>query len=181
MTPPPFETGPLAEVAARPEGGRWTLVFVRVLRHPPERVWTALTDPAELRAWSPFVTDRDLGRPGEATLTMIDGDTAEELPGRVTRAEPPTVLEYTWGTDLLRWELEPVEGGTRLTLCHTVDERDWVARTAAGWHLCLVVAERLLEGRPIGPIRGRAAMDFGWEALHYAYARALAEDPAARR
>jgi hypothetical protein len=123
-----FEPGPLAHVESRPSGDRWTLVFVRDLRHPPEKVWAALTDPAQLREWSPFTTDRDLGRPGEATLTMIDGDLAEDLPATVTRAEP---------------------------------------------HICLVVAERLLDGTPIGPIRGEDARNYGWDDLNRAYAETL--------
>jgi hypothetical protein len=48
-----FEPGPLAEVGCRAQQDRWTLVFVRDLRHPPEAVWAALTDPAQLRGWSP--------------------------------------------------------------------------------------------------------------------------------
>ena len=30
-------------------GEKWTLVLVRELRHSPEKVWQALTDPAHLR------------------------------------------------------------------------------------------------------------------------------------
>ncbi len=29
---------------------KWTLILVRELRHAPEKVWQALTDPAHLRA-----------------------------------------------------------------------------------------------------------------------------------
>lgn len=35
------------------------------------------------------------------------------------------------------------------------------------------MAERLLEGRPIPPIRGAAAVDFGWPELNDRYAREL--------
>jgi Activator of Hsp90 ATPase homolog 1-like protein len=91
----------------------------------------------------------------------------------VTRADPPTVLEYAWGKDLLRWQLSPTEQGTRLTLEHTVEDRDLVPKVAAGWHICLVVAERLLDGAPIGPIRGEDARNYGWDELNEAYAAAL--------
>lgn len=169
-----FQPSPIADVECRADGDRWTLVFVRVLRHSPERVWAALTDPAEVSAWAPFTTDRDLGRVGDATLTMVGGDASEDLPASVTRAERPTLLEYTWGTDLLRWELDSVDVGTRLTLRHTLDNREWVPKVAAGWHLCLDVAERLLDGQPIDPIRGDDARNYGWEELHDAYAERLA-------
>ena len=173
-----FEPGPLAHVESRPSGDRWTLVFVRDLHHPPEKVWAALTDPAQLGEWAPFTTDRDLGRPGDATLTMIDGEVAEDLPATVTRAEPPTLLEYTWGQDVLRWELEPSEAGTKLTLRHTLEDPDMVPKVAAGWHICLVVAERLLDGTPTGPIRGQDARNYGWDDLHRNYAEALGTPPA---
>jgi uncharacterized protein YndB with AHSA1/START domain len=169
-----FEPGRLAEVDCRANEDRWTLVFVRSLRHPPEKVWAALTDPAQLREWSPYIADRNLGSVGDATLTMIDGATAEELPATVTRAEPPLLLEYTLGTDVVRWELAAIDSGTRLTLRHTVDDREWVPKVAAGWHLCLVVAEHLLDGQPIGPIRGESARNYGWDDLHDAYAEKLA-------
>ena len=37
---------------------------------------------------------------------------------------------------------------------------NWVPKVAAGWHLCLVVAERLLDGDPIEPISGADAMRY---------------------
>jgi uncharacterized protein YndB with AHSA1/START domain len=169
-----FQPSPLAEVECRGEEDRWTLVFVRLLRHSPDKVWAALTDPAQLREWSPYTADRDLRSVGDATLTMIDGDVSEDLAASVTRAERPRLLEYTWGTDVLRWELAAIDSGTRLTLRHTVSDQDWVPKVAAGWHLCLDVAEHLLDGQPIGPIRGQDAMNYGWEELHNAYAEKLA-------
>jgi uncharacterized protein YndB with AHSA1/START domain len=168
-----FQPSPPADVTCRLDGDRWTLVFVRLLRHSPEKVWAALTDPAHVGAWAPFTADRDLGRVGDATLTMIDGDVAEDLPASVTRAERPRLLEYTWGADLLRWELAAVATGTRLTLEHTVEDREWIPKVAAGWHLCLDVAERLLDGQPVKPIRGNEARNYGWERLHDAYAEEL--------
>jgi uncharacterized protein YndB with AHSA1/START domain len=170
-----FEPGPLAEVECRPSGEHWTLVFVRDLPHSPKKVWAALTEPAQLLQWSPCTADRNLASTGDATLTMMDGDTpAGDLPASVLRAERPTLLEYTWGTDLLRWELAANDAGTRLTLHHTVVDRDWVPKVAAGWHVCLVVAEHLLDERPIGAIRGSDARNFGWQELHDAYADKLA-------
>jgi uncharacterized protein YndB with AHSA1/START domain len=169
-----FQPGPLADVdSSAAEDGRWTLVFVRDLRHSPEKVWAALTEPSQLREWSPYTADRNLDAVGDATLTMIDGDTTEDLAAIVTLADAPTVLEYTLGRDLLRWELAAIESGTRLTLRHTVEDRDWVPKVAAGWHICLDVAELMLDGRPIGPIRGNDARNHGWDELNEAYAEKL--------
>jgi uncharacterized protein YndB with AHSA1/START domain len=173
MTPERSTTHRLDQVERSEDGGRWTLVFVRTLRHPPERVWAALTEPEQLREWAPYDADRDLGRSGDATLTMIDRDSRHPLPATVTHADAPALLEYSLGTDLLRWELAPVEAGTRLTLRHTVESEDWLPKVAAGWHLCLDVAEHLLDRTPIAPIRGDEAREHGWDELHDAYAERL--------
>lgn len=170
MNPQDFDPGPLAEVEHRTEGERSTLVFIRHLRHSPAKVWAALTDPEQLRQWAPFEPDHDLAATGPAVLRMTDGQTIEEFPANVRRAVEPELLEYTWGDDLLRWELAPDGTGTRLTLHHNVESPDWLPRVAAGWHLCLVVAERLLDGEPIGPIVGAEAKKYGWDRLHDAYA-----------
>ena len=133
----------------------------------PPRVWTALTDPAEVDRWAPFAGD--LSGTGETVLTMVDGDTREEMPATVLRSEPPVLLEYTWGKDRLRWELEAAGTGTRLTLRHTLAEPGMDAKVAAGWHLCADVLQRLLDGEPVTAIRGREAMNHGWAELRDAY------------
>ncbi len=173
MKPHELEPGPLAQVECHTDGERWTLVFVRDIRHAPAKVWAALTNPEQLRQWAPFDPERDLSSLGPTVLKMTDGDATEEYPAIVSRAEPPRLLEYTWGDDLLRWELAPHGVGTRLTLRHSMESRDWVPRTAAGWHLCLVVVERMLDGRPVGRIVGSEAKKYGWERVHDAYAAAL--------
>jgi uncharacterized protein YndB with AHSA1/START domain len=168
-----FEPGPLAEVQSRHDDDGWTLEFAIDLPHPPQEVWNALTDPAQLVSWAPFTADRSLACTGDAVLTMIDGETAVELPIEVQRAERPTRLEYTWGADRLRWELAPAGAGTRLILRHTVAGPDQLAKVAAGWHLCLLVARRLLDGAPMAPIRGKGAMNFGWRELNDEYKKII--------
>ena len=75
--------------------------------------------------------------------------------------------------DVLRWELEAMDVGTRLTLRHTVRSQDSLCQVAAGWHICLDVAERLLAGRPVGVIRGQEALQYGWTELNDAYAEVM--------
>jgi uncharacterized protein YndB with AHSA1/START domain len=125
------DLGPLSDVAYERSGEGWTLVFVRDIPHPPSKVWAALSDQHQVGQWAPFTADRDLGTPGDATLTMIDGDTEVPLAATVTTARPPELLEYTWGEDRLRWELTPTPTGTRLTLRHTLADRDFVSKVAA--------------------------------------------------
>jgi uncharacterized protein YndB with AHSA1/START domain len=169
-----FDSGPAGGASVAPAGDRWSLIFVRDLRHPPAKVWAALTDPARLDQWAPFTAARDLSTTGETTLTMVDGPDRTELAATVRRAEAPVLLEYTWGGDLLRWELAETAEGTRLTLRHHFDKRDEAPMYAAGWHLCVAVLSRLLAGDPVGVIRGRDAVGHGWEELRAAYAQTLA-------
>jgi len=76
------------------------------------------------------------------------------------------VLEY----GDIRWELEPLGSGTRLTLWHSIDRR-FIAWGAAGWHICFDVLDRLLGGQPIGRMAGGAAMHLdGWQRLTAEYA-----------
>jgi uncharacterized protein YndB with AHSA1/START domain len=166
-----YRPGPPGDATMERRGDRHTLVFVRELRHPPEKVWRALTEREELRQWAPFDADRDLGAVGPATLAMVGGPEPELSPCTVSIADSPRLLEYTWDKDVLRWELAPTAAGTRLTLRHTLADQSFVPKIAAGWHICLDVAERSLDGEPIGRIVAMEALDFGWERLNDAYSK----------
>ena len=96
----------------------------------------------------------------------------------VKRADAPHVLEYEWGGNDIRWELTPIDGGTRLTLWHSIDRR-YIAMGAAGWHICLDVLDRLVNGKPIGRIVGGEAMKFDWPRLNKEYSEQFGvEQPA---
>lgn len=161
---------PSAEV--RKDGDNWTLALVRELRHPPQKVWKALTDPASLREWAPFDADADLGTAGATVrLTTVGAPALRVTETKVARAEPPKLLEYDWGGFNVRWQLEPLGGGTRLTLWTNIG-RQYIAMGAAGWHLCLDVLDHLLSGTPLGRIVGPEAMKFkGWQRLHAEYSK----------
>jgi uncharacterized protein YndB with AHSA1/START domain len=149
----------------------WTLILVRQLRHSPEKIWEALTDPAHLREWAPFDADGSLGAAGNTVkLTTVGAPALHVTEAKVTRAEAPEVLEYNWGDHDMRWELEPSDGGTRLTLWTNIGRR-FIAMGAAGWHICFDVLDRLLGGTPVGRMVGSEAMKFGWQRLHAEYAK----------
>jgi len=162
--------GSAAAAEIHKEGEKWTLIVVRELRHSPEKVWKALTDPANLREWAPFDADRNLAAVGPVTLSTVGMPTPQISETRVTRAEAPHLLEYRWGDNDLRWQLESYGGGTRLTLWHNID-RGFIAMGAAGWHICLDVLDRLVAGEPVGRIVGGEAMKFGWQRLNAEYAK----------
>ncbi len=164
-----YAPGPAAGADVRKQGDDWTLVLVRDLHHPPARVWRALTDPAELREWAPFDADHDLATVGPVNLSTVGTPQVDAT--RVLQADAPRLLEYRWGGKDLRWQLEPISGGTRLTLWHHIDRR-YIAWGAAGWHVCFDVLERSLAGEPIGRIVGADAMKFeGWQRLTGEYAQ----------
>src|SRR5258708_7591071 len=148
-----YAPGPASGARVEKEGEKWTLILVRELRHSPEKVWQALTDPAHVREWAPFDVDGSLGTVGTVKLTWVGTPTPLET--RVTRADAPKMLEY----NDIRWELEPLDVGTRLTLWHSIDRR-YIAWGAAGWHICFDVLERLLAGEPIRRIAGPERMQF---------------------
>ena len=161
-----YAPGPATGAQVRKDGEKWTLILVRELRHAPEKVWQALTDPAHLREWAPFEADGSLGTVG-TTVKLTWMGTPTPLETRVTRADAPKVLEY----NDTRWELEAFGGGTRLTLWHKIDRR-FISWGAAGWHICFDVLERLLAGEPIARIVGAEAMKFdGWQRLNAEYAK----------
>jgi uncharacterized protein YndB with AHSA1/START domain len=155
----------------RKDGDKWTLVLVRELRHPPARVWQALTDPEHLREWAPFDSDRNLGSAGAAKLSTVGARTPHVSESQVKRADAPKVLEFNWGTQDIRWELQPLgASGTRLMLWHSIDRR-FISMGAAGWHICFDVLDRHLAGQPIGRIAGSGAVPFGWQRLNAEYAK----------
>ncbi|GEN11956.1 Uncharacterized conserved protein YndB, AHSA1/START domain [Myxococcus fulvus] len=166
-----YTPGRAAGAHIQKDAERWTLVLVRDLRHPPVKVWEALTDPEQLREWAPFDSDRNLGAVGTAMLTTVGAPKPMVAETQVKRAEAPKLLEYNWGGNDVRWELEPREsGGTRLTLWHNI-HRGFIAMGAAGWHICFDVLDGLLSDEPLGRLVGPEAMRFeGWQRLHAEYA-----------
>ena len=162
-----YTPGPARGAQVRKDGEKWTLILVRELRHSPEKVWQALTDPAHLREWAPFVADGSLGTVG-ATVNLTWVGTGRPQVTTVTRADAPEVLEY----GEIRWELEAFGGGsTRLTLWTNIGHR-YIAMGAAGWHICFDVLDRLLSGTPIGRLVGPEAIKFGgWQQLNAEYAK----------
>lgn len=173
-----YEPGPASGADVRKDREQWTLVLVRDLAHPPATVWQALTDPDELRQWAPFDADRNLGTTGAARLSTVGTSQPHITETRITRADAPSVLEFNWGGQELRWELKPVGRGTRLTLWHNID-RSFISMGAAGWHICFDVLQRFLDGEPIGRIVGPEVMKFpGWQRLKREYEEQFEADGA---
>jgi uncharacterized protein YndB with AHSA1/START domain len=170
------------------EDDTYVLRFERRLAHPPEKVWRALTEPAQLREW--FPVDIEGERRAGAKLRFVfrdDAPTAAELPellehdpvdldGEFTEFDPPRVLAFDWGREHLRFELDPSDDGCRLVFTHSFDEhsgiphpggpRKTAARTAAGWEVCFAQLDAILSDARDAEA-DRAEPD--WKQLYDAY------------
>ena len=103
-----YEPGPASGAQIRNDGEKWTLILVRELRHPPEKVWQALTDPAHLREWAPFETDGNLGTVGTVKLTLGgNGHAARNKVDPSRRSQDARVQRYAVGTRSLWWRHAP--------------------------------------------------------------------------
>ncbi len=153
------------------------LRFTRHLAHSPERVWHAITEPKHLKAWFPqTIVVEPVG--GRAPLRFEHPTVPQAtFDGEVLAFEPPRLLEFRWGTDVIRLEVE-VEGdrdgdGAKLTLLDTIDELGKAARDGAGWHTCLDLLEHHLDGTtPPWSTSDR------WRGVHPSYVEELGPEAA---
>ena len=123
-------------------GDRWRIRFERRLDHPPERVWRAITEPEHLAAWFP---QRIIG-PWKLGARLRFESEYGDFEGEVLAFEPMRLLEFRWGTDVIRLEVVKDGAGSILTLVDTITELGKAARDAAGWHECLDRLEADLAG-----------------------------------
>jgi len=151
-------------------GGRAVLEYRRRFDHAPETVWRALTEPDQLAAWFPTTIDGERVAGAELTFRFEHLDVAP-MHGRMLELEPPSLLELTWGGDLLRFALEPDGDGTAMTFTVTLEELGKATRDGAGWHQSLETLDRLLAGEQ------RRGQDMDqWRELRDVYAERFGAD-----
>lgn len=133
------------------DGSRYAVRFERRLSHAPEKVWRVLTERELLGQWFPseIVGEWKVGAELEFPLegVVAEGATEEDFHGEVFSVEPPRLLEYRWGRDILRFELSPEGDGCRLVFVHSFEDRSTAARNAAGWEMCFANLESILAAR----------------------------------
>jgi uncharacterized protein YndB with AHSA1/START domain len=126
----------------------YTATFVRNLDHPREKVWAMLTDNNQLKKWFPELRVDELKKGGSFKFDMGNGS-FEEM--EILGLEQLAILEYTWGDDIVRFELDEENGNTQLKLIEKISEiTGHTPRDLAGWHVCLDVIGRLLDDNNIG-------------------------------
>jgi uncharacterized protein YndB with AHSA1/START domain len=152
--------------------GRPALRFQRLLAHPVDAVWRAITEPAELERWFPSQIDGDVRVGGELTFSFREQplqDAPVTMTGHVTDLDPPRLFAFYWGDDQLRFELEAAESGAATDLRFTVllDAEDKAARDASGWHQCLDALAAALDGGD----PGSSFVPDQWRVRYDEYAR----------
>ncbi len=123
--------------ALRREDDRMSVRFERLYDATPAELWTALTDPKQIRGWLAEASRFELAIGGEIELRFGDTD-AEVTRGRIRELEPGRVLEYDWNytgetTSVVRFELVGQEQGTLLVLDHRHLTAEAAPGYGAGW------------------------------------------------
>jgi len=131
-----------------------------VLPYPIERVWTAITDPAELAQWFGDSAEVDLRPGGAATFGWSQYDARG--PAVVEVVDPPRRFAFWWvagegdtveihNRTLVDFTLEPADGGTRLRLVESgfaalADGEKHRVGNTEGWTIELGELEAYLRG-----------------------------------
>ncbi|WP_043626550.1 SRPBCC domain-containing protein [Nonomuraea candida] len=149
--------------------GRPALRFERTLAFPVERVWRAVSVPAELERWFPAAAD---WTPAAGEIIEAGGAT-----GEVLEVAPPRRLAWTFAGQFYSFDLTPEGDGCRLVFTHVIDDRGLSAQTATGWEAYLSRLEPLLRGEELSEQDAHA----GWEETHERYAELFGVDPAPGR
>jgi uncharacterized protein YndB with AHSA1/START domain len=149
-------------------GGRSVIRLERRFAHPVERVWAAITEPAQMVEW--FCGMQEVlavepvegGRYAVRWIPDVAGEIDAASPDEpnvtedtVLKAEPPHLLEHTLDgmpDQIVRWELAADGDGTRLRVTHIVapEKVDTAELYRDGWAMCLGFMLRLLDGDPVG-------------------------------
>jgi len=132
-----------------------TAVFEVFIRTTPERLWEAITDPAQRRKYSFGVEVRSDWTPGSEYTAAVPG-VVDIAAGRNIEVDPPRLLVQTYdalwsdevraqGTTRVTWEIEPVGTSCRLTVTHDGLPANANAQLYGGWPMILSGLKTLLE------------------------------------
>ena len=143
--------------------------FERTFPQAPTQVWDAITDPARLAKWFPTTVEFDELRAEQPITFRFAEDRYPPMSGAFREVSPPHRLVFTWGDDVLAFELEARDGGAacRLSFSVVLDSADKAARDAAGWDDCLDMLDVVVSGET--PERPRKSGS--WQARYDEYTR----------
>lgn len=123
--------------------------FTRSLDYSIEKVWGVLTENDNLSKWMAHLEIVDLRINGLIKFNFNDGsDQYEEF--KITDYENQAILEFQWGQDTVRFEIQSKESNCILILKEYITEiTDHTPKDLAGWHMCLTSFQKVLDGEPI--------------------------------
>ena len=135
----------------------------RTSRTRARRCGARSTESEHLAHWMPcdIVGERRAGADDRAALLAgarraLRHRRRPTLPGTIEVWDPPAVFEWWWSTDRLRWELDEIDGGTRLRFTTWLGpDGKGAANTAAGYHVCLDQPRRAARHRHRAAARRR--------------------------
>ena len=141
----------------RPEKEGYSILFERILHHPVNKVWEAITVPALLNKWlcpnrEKSSTSVDLKPGGKVHLQLM----MALIEGTIDELREGVLVQYHFeGGSSLRWELfKEGKDGCRLVLTAFNTGLDGLEQAAAGWHgyldfLSMVLEEKQVPGFPV--------------------------------
>jgi uncharacterized protein YndB with AHSA1/START domain len=132
-------------------------VYVTYIRTTPEKLWSALTDPAFVkRYWFGMAVETDWSPGSSWRLVFADGRIADA--GEILESEAPHRIVIRWrnewkpefkaeGFSRCALELEPVDGAVKLTVTHGIERADsgFIGAVSTGWPKILSNLKSLLE------------------------------------
>lgn len=149
--------------------GRPALRFERDVAFPVERVWRAISEPAELGRWFPAAVD---WTPAVGETFEAGGATLE-----VTEVEAPHRLAWVYAGQLQSFELTAHGDSCRLIFTNVIDDTALAAQTATGWQTYLSRLDPHLAGEQVS----EEAAHEQWAEIHERYAERFGVDPAPGR
>ena len=134
-----------------------SFVYVTFIRTTPEKLWSALTDPIQMKEyWFGMQIKTEWKSGAEWQMVFPDGRVADT--GEILELERPKRIRLKWrnefkpelkaeGFSLCTMELEPVGAAVRLTITHTIERADskFIRAVSGGWPKILSNLKSLLE------------------------------------
>ncbi len=150
----------------------YSVRYDRNSKHSAERLWRAITEPAEVTAWMQYPARIDLRVGGEYFVDFAKTNSGA-LEGIIVAVEPNRLLRYAWNTSIVEWTIRPSAGGCTHSFLQTglADRGPGEEGLVAGWHAWWDDLDLYLDEKPLPALSERDA----WRALGERYKPLLAE------
>jgi uncharacterized protein YndB with AHSA1/START domain len=134
-----------------------SFVYVTFIRTTPERLWSALTDPSQMKEyWFGMQIKTEWKAGAEWQMVFPDGRVADT--GEILELDRPKRIGLKWrnefkpelkaeGFSLCTMELEAAGAAVRLTITHTIERADsrFIRAVSGGWPKIISNLKSLLE------------------------------------